>query len=150
MKINRLTILFVTVAIILALLVMVALTQEPPGSDSDLATEEGILVFQADPHALQPCGAFEAYRQMQSPALVTPAPTNTTDFNTTTATMPPPTNTPRPAPTEDRVGFPENYATEYTLLLIFDRPDRRWVRIICGNDIAVQRQAGEAFAYGSV
>lgn len=79
----------------------------------------------------------------------TPVPATATPENMATAT-PPPTSTPRPAPTEDHVLLPSNYREAYKLLFVFDRPDNRQVRVICGNDIAAARQPGEAFAYGSV
>lgn len=109
-----------------------------------------IASAQVDPDTLPPCGAYEELRALQTPMPVTPAATNTPDAAAPTPTTPPPTATPRPAPTEDRVGFPENYATEFKLLLIYDRPDNRWVRIICGNEIAAAHQPGEPYAYGSV
>jgi plastocyanin len=74
----------------------------------------------------------------------------TPDPNAAPPTQAPATSTPRPAPSEDRVGFPENYATDFKLLFIFNRPDRQLLRVICGNDIAAQWLPGEPFAYGSV
>ncbi len=108
----------------------------------------GLVLFtavastQADP-VLLPCGAFEEMRLLQTPEpkILEPVPT---------PAAPLPTAVLRPAPAEDRVGFPENYATDYKLLFVFDRPDRRWARAICGNEIAARRQDGEPFDYGSV
>jgi plastocyanin len=101
---------------------------------------EETLVFTADPSNLQPCAAFETAWLIETPIPVT------------VTAVPVPTNTPdtRPAPTEDRIGLPENYATDFKLLFVLDRPDRKLARAICGNDIAAQRKEGEPFAYGSV
>lgn len=55
-----------------------------------------------------------------------------------------------PAPTEDRVGFPEGYQDSFTLLFVFDRPDNRSIRYIYGNDLAASVGPGEAYPYGSV
>ena len=118
-----------------------ATATEAPATEipSTVAPEETV-VFTADPDNLPRCGAFETMRLIQTPVPVTvtavPAPTNTPDV--------------RPAPTEDRVGMPENYATDFKLLFVMDRPDRKLARAICGNDIAAQRKEGEPFAYGSV
>ena len=61
---------------------------------------------------------------------------------------------PRPAPTEDRVGFPEGYQSTYRVLFVYDRPDTKTVRIIYGNDkaAAANPKAGpnEVFPYGSI
>lgn len=150
MKTQRLTMFLITVGIVLATVATIAMAQSTKATTNDPITSGDTLTFQADPADLQPCGAFETMRQIQPPAPVTPAPTNTPDPNAPTPTMIPPTSTPRPAPSVDRVGFPENYATDFKLLFVFDRPDRRLVRAICGNDIAAQHQPGEPFAYGSV
>ncbi|MFN8526449.1 MAG: cytochrome P460 family protein [Chloroflexota bacterium] len=55
-----------------------------------------------------------------------------------------------PAPTDDRVGFPEGYETTYKLLFVLDRPDNRQVRMVYGNDQAASGKPGEPFPYGSV
>lgn len=57
---------------------------------------------------------------------------------------------PGPAPTEDRVGFPEGYRETYTTMFVLDRPDNKQVRVIYGNDKAVAGAYGEPFAYGSI
>lgn len=56
----------------------------------------------------------------------------------------------RPAPTEDHVGYPADYASAFTPMYVFDRADNRQVRIIYGNDPAVSRSAGQPFPYGSI
>src|SRR6266511_919834 len=56
----------------------------------------------------------------------------------------------RPAPTEDRVGFPDGYQDSYPVLYTFDRPDNRQVRVVYGNDEAASAQAGSDFPYGSI
>lgn len=63
------------------------------------------------------------------------------------ATRQPP---PAPAPEDDRVGFPEGYATDYARLYVFDRPDNKQVRVIYGNEAAAAARLGEPFPYGSV
>jgi hypothetical protein len=63
------------------------------------------------------------------------------------ATQQPP---PGPAPTEDRVGFPEGYQTNYTVFYTFDRPDNKQVRVIYGNDKAASARFAEPFPYGSI
>src|SRR5262249_61132988 len=49
---------------------------------------------------------------------------------------PAPTATPRPAPQQDRVGFPSMYGETFRLLVVFDRPDNQQVRAICANEKA--------------
>lgn len=59
-----------------------------------------------------------------------------------------------PAPLVDRVGFPENYQTEYVPLFWFDRPDNGQIRIVYGNDKAASVRAPEnadkPYPYGSI
>lgn len=96
---------------------------------------------------LEPCAAATLLRVVQTAVPTTPKPTTTPAPNPTAA---PPTNTPRPAPSEDRVGFPEDYQNQYKLLFLFDRPDNKQVRVICGNDKAASTPMGQPFPYGSV
>jgi plastocyanin len=66
--------------------------------------------------------------------------------------LPVATQTP-PAPEEDRVGFPRDYATEMSVLYVFDRADNRSVRTIYGNRLAASVTNGLSAAdypYGSV
>src|SRR5881397_371936 len=56
----------------------------------------------------------------------------------------------RPAPTEDRVGYPEGYQESYTPFYTFDRPDNRQVRVVYGNDQAAAAEPGRDFTYGSI
>jgi plastocyanin len=56
---------------------------------------------------------------------------------------------PPPAPTEDRVGFPEGY-TEWTVYYTFDRPDNKQVRIIYANDAAASAGFAQPYPYGSI
>jgi plastocyanin len=56
----------------------------------------------------------------------------------------------RPAPTEDRVGFPEGYQSTFTPLYVFDRADNRQVRVVYGNAEAASATAGQSFPYGSI
>jgi plastocyanin len=64
--------------------------------------------------------------------------------------QPAPTPTPRPAPTEDRVGFPEGYETAFQTFFVMDRPDNKQVRVIYANDAAALVTPGGAFPYGSI
>jgi plastocyanin len=57
---------------------------------------------------------------------------------------------PRPAPAEDRVGFPEGYASNYQTFFVMDRPDNKQVRVIYANDPAASVTPGAAFPYGSI
>jgi plastocyanin len=95
---------------------------------------------------LQPCGAVSRLYETAVPR----PPTATPAQPTLTPTAAPPTATPRPAPTEDRVGFPKDYQTTFKLMFVFDRPDNRQVRVICGNDVAMTAKKGEPFPYGSI
>jgi plastocyanin len=118
----------------------------PGMPNSDVNRNGEPVVFEADPDHPLPCGAFESMRLLQPPDSTTsflPKAPPTPVANPTPATA-------LPAPTEDRVGFPRNFATDFKLLFVFDRPDRQLARAICGNDIAAQHKKGEPFAYGSV
>ncbi len=60
---------------------------------------------------------------------------------------------PKPAPSEDRVGFPEGYE-QWPQLYVFDRPDNRQVRVIYGNAEAAagnpSAPPNQVFPYGSI
>jgi plastocyanin len=62
--------------------------------------------------------------------------------------------TPKPAPDQDRVGFPEGYATSYRVLYDFDRPDTKQALVAYGNAEAAAARAdagpNDAFPYGSI
>lgn len=62
----------------------------------------------------------------------------------TTAVEQPP---PLPQPTEDRVGLPADYATQFTPFYVFDRPDSKAVRVAYANGTAT---AGRPHALGSI
>jgi hypothetical protein len=96
---------------------------------------------------LQPCEAAAQVRMLQTPEPGTPPPPTATAANPTPA---PPTPTLAPAPSTDRVGFPEGYPNRFQLLFVFDRPDNQQVRVICGNDTAASVSPGEPFPYGSI
>jgi len=51
-----------------------------------------------------------------------------------------------PAPTTDRVGFPEEYQ-KLNVLYVFDRPDNKQVRTVYANDLAFSIKNGQQFAY---
>lgn len=55
-----------------------------------------------------------------------------------------------PAPTVDRVGFPENYQTQFVPLFAFDRPDARQVRVVYGNHVVTNSPRYGPYEYGSV
>jgi plastocyanin len=96
---------------------------------------------------LASCAGVQQLRVLQTAVPQEPRPTVTPVPNPTATPVPP---TPRPAPSEDRVGFPQDYPNNFKLLFVFDRPDNRQVRVICGNEAAAAHKAGEPFAYGSV
>lgn len=144
MNTQRLYVLFLMLGVLLVSIGFAAMLPSPKAS-ANIAAQEAVLAFQSD---LPSCGSYKEIAQFHDPQPATP--TNTPDPNAATPTQLPPTSTPRPAPSEDRVGFPENYDTDFKLLFIFNRPDRKLLRVICGNDIAAQNQAGEPFDYGSV
>ncbi len=109
------------------------------------------LVLNAQSDTTPACSeGVNEVRLFQTPVPVTPPPPPTTDPNAPAPTETPIPPTPRPAPTEDRVGFPEGYQEDFRLLFVFDRPDNRQVRVICGNELAASVQPGEPFPYGSV
>jgi plastocyanin len=58
--------------------------------------------------------------------------------------------TPRPAPTEDRVGFPQGYQTRFKPMFVLDRPDNKQIRVVYANDQAAAARPGEPFPYGSI
>ncbi|MBZ0282351.1 MAG: cytochrome P460 family protein [Anaerolineae bacterium] len=149
MNMRRSQVLLCLLGIMLIGLGIASFTQESTAAEH-AAAEADELVFQADLNDLQPCGYYKEIRHFHTPDPVTPAPVSSPNPNAAPPTQPPPTSTPRPAPSEDRVGFPENYETDFKLLFVFNRSDRKLLRAICGNAIAAQRQPGEPFAYGSV
>jgi plastocyanin len=56
----------------------------------------------------------------------------------------------QPAPLVDRVGFPDNYQTDFVPLFAFDRPDNRQIRVMYGNHVVTNAKKGEPYPYGSV
>jgi len=54
------------------------------------------------------------------------------------------------APDVDRVGFPVDYQTDYSVYYEFDRPDNKTARVIWANDVAANVGPGQSFPYGSV
>jgi hypothetical protein len=57
-----------------------------------------------------------------------------------------------PAPTVDRVGFPEGYRNTYKLFYVFDNYQNRQIRAVYGNSIAASVTPGQVFnfPYGSI
>lgn len=110
-----------------------------------------LFVLNAQTDTQPACAAaVNEMRLHQTAVPVTQPPPATIDPNAPAPTASPIPPTPRPAPLEDRVGFPEGYPENFRLLFVFDRPDNRQVRVICGNDLAASVQPGEPFPYGSV
>jgi plastocyanin len=61
-----------------------------------------------------------------------------------------PIQAPDVAPDVDRVGFPTDYQTEYSLYYEFDRTDNKTRRLIYANQVAADVLPGQPFPYGSV
>lgn len=61
-----------------------------------------------------------------------------------------PASAPAVEPTVDRVGFPENYQSAYSVYYEFDRPDNKTARVIYANPVAAQVGTEQNFPYGSV
>src|SRR5437867_12392601 len=57
-----------------------------------------------------------------------------------------------PAPTVDRVGFPNGYKDTFKLLYTFDNYQNRQIRKVYGNDVAASVTPAQVFnfPYGSV
>src|SRR6266542_441308 len=100
----------------------------------------------------RPCatgGLAQSSVQAPPPATATVAPPPTAPAASPAA---PATATPtlRPAPTTDRVGFPEDYQTKFKFAYVYDRQDAKSVSYICFNDIAATTKQGQPFPFGSV
>ncbi len=61
-----------------------------------------------------------------------------------------PIQAPTVAPDVDRVGFPTDYQTDFSIFYEFDRPDNKSARVIYANQTAASVQAGQPYPYGSV
>jgi hypothetical protein len=61
-----------------------------------------------------------------------------------------PIQAPDVAPDVDRVGFPTNYQTDYTVFYELDRPDNKTARVIYANAAAAAVQPDQPYPYGSV
>jgi plastocyanin len=57
-----------------------------------------------------------------------------------------------PGVSQNRVGYPEGYRDNFTLLYTLDRPDTKRILVTYGNDRAVSVQRGEqgSYPYGSI
>ncbi|HEV8535949.1 MAG TPA: cytochrome P460 family protein [Candidatus Limnocylindria bacterium] len=103
-------------------------------------------------NATQPCasgGLAMSPLQSAAPTPVrTPATTTAPPAASPAAASPTPTL--RPAPTTDRVGFPEDYQTKFKFAYAFDRRDAKSVSYICFNDVAATVRQGQPFPHGSV
>lgn len=60
-----------------------------------------------------------------------------------------PVQHPPVAPDVDRVGFPTDYQTDYSVFYEFDRPDNKSARVIYANAAAAAVQENQPFPYGS-
>jgi hypothetical protein len=61
-----------------------------------------------------------------------------------------PIQAPDVTPDVDRVGFPTNYQTDYTVFYELDRPDNKTARVIYANAVAASVQPDQPYPYGSV
>jgi plastocyanin len=146
---KQLILMMLVIAISLTSLMYVTFSQESTPEAAE-ATEDLLMAYAGDPSTLPACGAYLEMVTLEPALPLSAVPSSTPNANAATATPPPATSTPRPAPSQDNVGFPENYATDFKLFFIFNRADRKLLRMICGNEIAAQRQEGDDYAYGSV
>lgn len=102
------------------------------------------------PLANESCAAGLAKISTRQTAVPAPKTTATALPPNYTPVPKPATATPGPAPEIDRVGFPKDYLNTFKLMYVYDRPDTKQVRVVCGNDIAMSRSANQPFAYGSM
>jgi len=100
----------------------------------------------------QPCAAGGLSLSTIEPPAPTTAPVATAPAATTAPAVSTasPTATPRPAPSADRIGFPDGYQTAFKFLYVYDRADAKSVTYVCGNDAAASTRQGQPFNYGSV
>src|SRR5438128_2985371 len=105
-------------------------------------------------NATQPCASGGlAASPLQPPAPAASRTAGATPPAPAVATTPAaasPTPTLRPAPTVDRVGFPEDYQTRFKFAYAYDRRDAKSVSYICFNDVAASVKQGQPFPLGSV
>jgi len=137
-----------------AVALLVAAACAPAGSPA-AGSPPAASAGSAAARATQPCAAGGlAQSPLQAAA---PTPPRTTAAATAsapaptappTAAAPPPTL--RPAPTVDRVGFPDEYQTKFKFAYAYDRRDAKSVSYICFNDAAAAVKQGQPFPYGSV
>ncbi|HKY54388.1 MAG TPA: cytochrome P460 family protein, partial [Anaerolineales bacterium] len=129
-------------------------TAAPPSSSPTIAVQlsatEPPAATPTSESAMQlaPCSSAARVSLIQTAIPVTPTATGSAPNASPTAA--PATPTPRPAPSEDRVGFPSGYQEDFKLMYIYDRLDNRQVRVVCGNDVAASVKEGEPFPYGSI
>lgn len=102
------------------------------------------------PLAGESCAAALAKISTRQTAVPLPKTTATPLPPNYTPAPKPATATPGPAPEIDRVGFPKGYLDSFKLMYVYDRPDNKQVRVVCGNDTAMSRSANQPFAYGSM
>lgn len=132
------------------LLAIIVISAMPDLSSGPVLAQSSTMAATGSAASLPPCSAAGDMRQLQTPVPVTPTTTPTVDPNAPSPTPRPPTATPLPAPSVDRVGFPKDYQTNFKLMYIFDRPDNKSLRVICGNEAAASWQPGQPFAEGSI
>jgi plastocyanin len=111
----------------------------------------------APPAATEPCGSggivqssIQTAAPTTAPATAATAPAPTAAISATPATAATPTATPRPAPTTDRVGFPDDYLAKFKFAYVYDRQDAKSVSYVCFNEVAATLKQGQAFPYGSI
>jgi plastocyanin len=129
-----------------AILIVVAAGCGPSGSAPAPSASAAVAS-----RATQPCAAGGlGTSSVQSPAPTPARSATTAPAPTTAATPAAPTPTLRPAPTTDRVGFPEDYQTKFKFAYAYDRRDAKSVSYICFNDVAASVKQGQPFPFGSV
>lgn len=142
---------------LVGILAVVSCTQQPSSPGTPASTTAAASPTAPGPVAgTQACAAGGlSLSSIQSPA-PTAAPTagSATARPATTApaaaASPTPTPTLRPAPTTDRVGFPEGYQTAFKFGYVYDRKDAKSVSYICLNEVAASAKQGQPFPFGSV
>lgn len=143
---------------LVGVLVTVSCSQQPssPAGASAAPATTAAAAAATAVAATQPCAAGGlSLSSIQTPApTVAPTAASATArppaASPTTAAAASPTPTLRPAPTTDRVGFPEGYQTAFKFGYLYDRKDARSVSYICMNDVAAQAKPGQPFPFGSV
>jgi plastocyanin len=123
-----------------------------PSGAAPPAAATNAAVSAAPAAATQPCASGGlSLSPLEAAAPATAAPTVASpSLRPVTTVAPTATATLRPAPTVDRVGFPEGYQTAFKFGYVYDRKDAKSVSYICLNDVAAAAKQGQPFPFGSV